>query len=96
MTTGWLIVNIVLIAVVAAIVAVPAVLIPSLLDRDARRECARPSARTAQQPAQRRGWASDGTPRRRRLTVRNIPGGRAPTPSPTGVAGRGLDASWST
>jgi hypothetical protein len=36
MTTGWLIVNIVLIAVAAAIVAVPAVLIPHRLDRDIR------------------------------------------------------------
>jgi hypothetical protein len=36
MTTGWLIVNFVLVAVVAAIVALPAVLIPHKLDRDVR------------------------------------------------------------
>ena len=34
MTTGWLIVNIAMIVVVAAIVAIPAVLIPLRLDRD--------------------------------------------------------------
>jgi hypothetical protein len=60
MTTGWLIVNIVLIAVVAAVVAVPAVLIPNLLDRDTRVKVRRPSARTAQRPAQRHGWANEG------------------------------------
>ncbi len=35
MTTTWLIVNIVLVAAVAAIVALPAVLIPLMLGRDA-------------------------------------------------------------
>ncbi len=38
MTTGWLIINIALIAVVAAIVAVPSVLIPHLLHRAAEME----------------------------------------------------------
>jgi hypothetical protein len=60
MTTGWLIVNLVLVAVVAAIVAVPAVLIPNLLDRDARLRVRGPSTRTAQQPARPRGWANEG------------------------------------
>jgi hypothetical protein len=35
MTTTWLIVNIVLVAAVAAIVALPALLIPLMLGRDA-------------------------------------------------------------
>ena len=49
MTTGWLIVNIVLVAVVAAIVAVPAVLIPHLLDREARVQVVK-SPRAMRQP----------------------------------------------
>ncbi len=51
MTTGWLIVNIVLVAVVAAIVAVPAVLIPNLLDRDARQ--------AARQRVRARRWSAE-------------------------------------
>jgi hypothetical protein len=54
MTTGWLIVNIVLVAVAAAIVAVPAVLIPTLLDRDIRPNVAQRST-----PASSRRWASE-------------------------------------
>ena len=59
MTTGWLIVNIVLIAVAAAIVAVPAVLIPLLLDRDIRPQTAQRSAQPQRQSAPSRRWASD-------------------------------------
>ncbi len=69
MTTGMLIVNIVLIAVVAAIVAVPAVLIPNLLDRDVRAQTAKPAAGRRRHrhraPLGPRGPAS----RRRRLTA---------------------------
>ena len=73
MTTGTLILNIVLIAVATALVAIPAVLIPHRLDRDIRTldrdvrglegTCVHgPPARA--QPARRaaaeRRWASDG------------------------------------
>ena len=59
MTTGWLIVNIVLVAVAAAIVAVPAVLIPNLLDRDIRPNVAQRSTQPSRQPASSRRWASE-------------------------------------
>ena len=60
MTTGMLIVNIVLIAVVAAIVAVPAVLIPNLLDRDVKVQAARPARQAARRPAPERRWTAEG------------------------------------
>ncbi len=60
MTTGWLIVNIVLVAVVAAIVAVPAVLIPSLLDRDIRPKATRRSAQPQRQASPSRRRVFDG------------------------------------
>ncbi len=59
MTTGWLIVNIALVAVVAAIVAVPAVFIPMLLDRDTRVTVQQPAARRARQQAPNRGWTTE-------------------------------------
>ncbi|HSP65027.1 MAG TPA: hypothetical protein VLO10_02450 [Candidatus Deferrimicrobium sp.] len=60
MTTGWLIVNIVLVAVVAAIVAVPAVLIPNLLDREVHPQAAQRSTQSQRLSAPSRRWASDG------------------------------------
>ncbi len=59
MTTGMLIVNIVLVAVVAAIVAVPAVLIPNLLDRDVRAQAAKPARQTVRRPAPERRWTAE-------------------------------------
>lgn len=56
MTTTWLIVNIVLAAALAAVVALPAVLIPLRLDRG-------PRAGTATAPAvspRATRWAADG------------------------------------
>jgi hypothetical protein len=61
MTTGWIIVNIVLVAVAAVIVAVPAVLIPLRLDRDVRK--ATRTARPQRQPASSLGWVYDGQQR---------------------------------
>ena len=58
MTTGWLIVNIVLVTVVAAIVTLPAVLIPYRLDRDVR--VARRVTRPAAQATRERRWVADG------------------------------------
>lgn len=76
MTSGWLIVNIVLVAVVAAIVTIPAVLIPNILHRQTlleHRERALETelavaerSRPVQQPASTReraangNWAADG------------------------------------
>ncbi len=75
MTTGWLIVNIVLVAVVAALVTVPAVLIPNILHRETqleRRETALeaevalversrrvPKPASPRQPAPSRGRVAD-------------------------------------
>ncbi len=55
MTTGWLIFNYVLVAVVAAIVALPAVLIPYKLDRDARTTVR--TARASRTATPSRNWA---------------------------------------
>ncbi len=59
MTTGWLIVNIALIAVVTAIVAVPAVLIPTLLDRGSRAGDAKPAAQQVRRPAPAQRWVNE-------------------------------------
>ncbi|MDQ6847999.1 MAG: hypothetical protein M3019_10550 [Candidatus Dormibacteraeota bacterium] len=58
MTTGWLVVNIVLVAVVAAIVGLPAVLIPHMLDRKTRVKGAK-TPRTLRQPKTTRQAASN-------------------------------------
>ena len=74
MTTGTLILNIAMIVVATALVAIPAVFIPRRLDRDIRtldrdvrgldRDIRTRAARPAAQPARRsttdRRWASDG------------------------------------
>lgn len=60
MTTGWLIFNIILVAVVAAIVALPAVLIPHKLHRHAQN--AELSARAVRSGASSRNW-TDGQQR---------------------------------
>ena len=60
MTTGWLIANIVLVALVAAIVALPAVLIPTLLDREVRPNAAQRRAQPQRRSAPSRRWVSDG------------------------------------
>ena len=57
MTTGWLIFNIVLVAVVAAIVALPAVLIPHKLHRHAQN--AERTGRSVRQDAYSWNWAVD-------------------------------------
>ena len=89
MTTGWLIFNIVLVIVVAAIVALPAVLIPHKLHRHAQN--AERTARSAGQGANSRSWAVDShtaTPLRPQL--------QAVDADPTGIAGRGLVAFGET
>jgi hypothetical protein len=74
MTTGTLILNIVMIAVAAALVAIPAVFIPHRLDRDIRvldrdiqgldrdirARAAKPSAQPAREPEAERRWAPKG------------------------------------
>jgi hypothetical protein len=74
MTTGTLILNVVMIAVAAALVAIPAVFIPHRLDRDIRTldrdvrgldrdiraRAARPAAQPARGTATERRWTNDG------------------------------------
>ncbi len=60
MTTGTLILNIVMIAVATALVAIPAVFIPNMLDRDLRTQTTKPVARPARRTATERRWAPDG------------------------------------